>query len=115
MGPRNALGHSDTPEGPRARRSSQERAATHINGYGVCGRCGAEWTGYSTCHCSAAGCHRTFTSITAFDAHRTGSHANGERHCLDPATVGLVPVTKTYWTGWGNPGEDPRRDDGGTP
>jgi hypothetical protein len=106
MRPGNALGHPDTPEAPSGPSSSRARPITHINGYGVCGRCGAEWTGYNTCHC--AGCHRTFTGITAFDQHRSGSHAWGQRHCLDPATVGLVAVTKRYWSGWGSPESDNR-------
>jgi hypothetical protein len=36
-------------------------------------------------HCRACGSH--FTSLEAFDAHRTGSHAENTRVCLDPATV----------------------------
>jgi len=32
-------------------------------------RCGARWTGQRMAHC-AADCHRTFTSVTAFDRHR---------------------------------------------
>lgn len=33
-------------------------------------QCGAYWGGSKTCHC--ARCHRTFTGLTAFDAHRPG-------------------------------------------
>ncbi|WP_435406221.1 FDXHR family putative zinc-binding protein [Mycolicibacterium phlei] len=48
----------------------------------TCSRCDVEWSGTLTMHCS--GCHRTFTGLTAFDKHRTGSHARG-RYCLDPS------------------------------
>jgi hypothetical protein len=78
--------------------------------YGQCGTCGKEWTGLAVAHCPT--CCETFTGVTAFDAHRSGSHANDTRHCLDPATVGLVAVTKRTWSGWGYPGEDPRRGQG---
>ena len=40
---------------------------------------------YCHFHCRACGSH--FTSLEAFDAHRTGSHADNSRTCLDPATV----------------------------
>ena len=52
----------------------------------VCPECGARWSGLQTAHCMASGCHKLFTSYHAFDAHRSGSHADG-RHCLDPATA----------------------------
>lgn len=48
-----------------------------------CGRCDARWGGTRTSHCG--GCHQTFTGLSAFDAHRTGSHA--KRSCLNPATA----------------------------
>jgi len=76
----------------------------------TCGRYRAHWTGLGTTHCS--GCHRTFTGVTAFDIHRRGGQ------CHDPATVldrngepRLVPVTRRYWIGWGQPGQDTRWDD----
>lgn len=71
-------------------------------------RCGAWWTGLTAGHCT--GCHRSFTSIAAFDRHRSGSHAADTRQCLDPATVltekgepALVPANKP-WIGWSLPG-----------
>lgn len=90
------LRHDDSADSPKGADSSRVKPVTHVSGYGSC-RCGAEWTGYRTCHCAAKGCHQTFTCISAFDAHR--------RHgqCLDPAGAGLVPVTKPHWTGWGWP------------
>lgn len=54
-------------------------------GAGECGKCGAWWQGWDTAHCPT--CHRMFTTITAFDKHRAGSHAYDTRHCVDPATV----------------------------
>ena len=60
-------------------------------GAGDC-RCGAWWTGANTCHCP--GCHRTFTSQSACDKHRTGSHERDTRHCLDPATIAHGPRSK---------------------
>lgn len=65
--------------------------------------CGQWWTGTGKHHCS--GCCRTFTSITAFTAHRDGSHARGERHCLDPVAVGLIDAGHAYPC-WGIPGTD---------
>lgn len=50
-------------------------------------RCGAAWVqhGNRTGHCSA--CHRTFTSLAAFDAHqRMLDHAPWQI-CVDPASV----------------------------
>jgi hypothetical protein len=70
---------------------------------GTCTQCGAGWGGLKTAHC--AGCHQTFTAITAFDKHRTGSHPNATRQCLDPATVGLIDAGRAYQC-WGAPGRD---------
>lgn len=65
--------------------------------------CTARWSGANTCHCTE--CHHTFTGITAFDAHRTGSHAKGTRTCLHPTDVGLVDSNRSYAC-WGFPGAD---------
>lgn len=64
-------------------------------------KCGKWWTGLSTHHCSD--CCRTFTSITAFDAHRDGSHAKGQRHCIHPIKAGLTLAGRAYRC-WGWPG-----------
>lgn len=37
--------------------------------------------GRNQAHCVAAGCHRSFASTAAFDAHRVGGH------CVDPAAL----------------------------
>jgi hypothetical protein len=73
-----------------------------------CGRCNARWGGLNTSHCS--GCHETFTSLSAFDAHRTGSHANGTRTCLPPTKAGLVQANRPYPC-WGTEGNDRWNDE----
>lgn len=50
----------------------------------TCG-CGAEWTALNAAHCAAPGCHRTFASVSLFDAHRSQEGEHGT--CLDPETV----------------------------
>lgn len=35
-----------------------------------CGNCPARWWGARIAHCSS--CHETFSTVTAFDAHRVG-------------------------------------------
>lgn len=82
--------------------SSIDRTPEHRSGNYTCG-CGARWGGLSTGHCT--GCHRTFTGITAFDKHRSGSHSADTRHCVDPATVGLIDANRAYAC-WGFPSGD---------
>ncbi|WP_256988152.1 hypothetical protein [Streptomyces sp. BR123] len=67
--------------------------------------CGAWWTGLTRSHCAAPGCHRTFSSESAADRHRQGRFGI-DRHCVDPATVGLVPVEKRYGVMWQTPGPE---------
>lgn len=64
-----------------------------------CNGCSNRWGGLNTAHCAA--CHETFTTVTAFDKHRSGSHAKGTRHCLPPEEAGLVLASRDYrcW-GW---------------
>ena len=59
-----------------------------------CAGCAQRWGGIKTSHCSA--CHTTFSGITAFDKHRTGSHANDTRRCLTPEEAGLVRLSRRY-------------------
>ncbi|SNS54937.1 FDXHR family putative zinc-binding protein [Rhodococcoides kyotonense] len=54
----------------------------------ACSRCDERWSGQATCHCS--GCHLTYSSISAFDAHRR----NGT--CRAPDASGLVALEKAY-------------------
>lgn len=60
----------------------------------MCNGCPNRWNGHNTCHC--ASCHETFTTITAFDKHRAGSHPHDTRHCLDPEAAGLVLADRAY-------------------
>ena len=59
---------------------------THCNG------CGAEWTSRKWEHCRVAGCHQTFASTRAGDAHRVGHHDEYPpsplaRRCLGPSEM----------------------------
>lgn len=65
----------------------------------ACPECGGWWGGAKTCHCSS--CHETFTTASAFDKHRAGSFTANNRHCVDPAQVGLIDAGRAYpcW-GW---------------
>jgi predicted amidophosphoribosyltransferase len=49
-----------------------------MNPTGLCPGCDRTWNGERACHCST--CHRHFSGLTAFDAHRPGQ-------CIDPATL----------------------------
>lgn len=95
----------DYPEGPKVAQNSILTAGTH-----GCARCPNRWGGFKTAHCGA--CHRTFTGLTAFDKHRTGSHTNDTRHCLPPESVGLVNAGRAYpcW-GFSGEGDDRWADD----
>jgi hypothetical protein len=99
----------DEHAGPKRHKGDRKRKVDWI----TCSGCDNHWTGLAVMHCSK--CHRTFTGISAFDLHRTGSHAASTRTCLDPVTVfnkagehSLVEVTRQYWSGWGCPGDDTR-------
>lgn len=59
------------------------------------GECGSWWTGAERSHASC--CHRTFSSLSAFDQHRKGLR------CNNPEDVGLVAREKPYGTLWGWP------------
>ncbi|GHB55833.1 hypothetical protein GCM10010331_49620 [Streptomyces xanthochromogenes] len=59
------------------------------------GECGAWWTGTERSHASC--CHRTFSSLSAFDQHRKGLR------CNNPEDVGLIAREKPFGTLWGWP------------
>ena len=84
-----------------SRSTRRTSANNRPSGAITCRRCDNWWTGLTFAHCS--NCDRTFTSVSAFDMHRAGFHAKGTRHCVDPATVGLVPAGRA-WPGWSLPG-----------
>ncbi|PJN00825.1 hypothetical protein CG740_23255 [Streptomyces sp. CB01201] len=65
-------------------------------------QCGQWWTGPSRSHCPA--CCRTFSCDSAADRHRQGRFGI-DRQCVDPATIGLVAVTKPWGQMWQNPGD----------
>jgi hypothetical protein len=51
------------------------------------------WTGSRRAHCGAGGCHRTFTSVSAFDRHRARAE-DGDIVCVDPLSDGLGLVLR---------------------
>lgn len=60
-----------------------------------CGGCDARWTALGAAHC--AGCHRTFSGLRLFDAHR---HARGDRGgCTDPETLPGIEYRDGMWRG----------------
>lgn len=61
----------------------------------VHGACGRWWTGAERSHASC--CHETFSSLSAFDAHRKGGR------CNPPASVGLIARPKPFGDLWGWP------------
>lgn len=69
----------------------------------TCGGCGKFWSGAGRAHCAAKGCHETFSCDSAADKHRTGTFGV-DRHCMDPATAGLVPHEKPWGVLWSHPG-----------
>lgn len=66
-------------------------------------KCGQHWTGIGRAHCPA--CCRTFSVDSAAAQHRKGAYGGG-RHCVDPATVGLVAVDRPWGVLWRHPGPD---------
>lgn len=71
------------------------------------GACDSWWTGTSRAHCAAPGCCLTFSGDSAAEQHRVGSFGpDGDRHCADPATVGLVARQMPYGVLWGWPAPD---------
>lgn len=51
----------------------------------TCSGCPATWTAPTACHCAAEGCHRTFSGVALFDAHRAAEGKHGG--CIDPAAI----------------------------
>ncbi|AMS02661.1 hypothetical protein BJD55_gp105 [Gordonia phage Yvonnetastic] len=66
-----------------------------------CGGCDSEWSGLNTCHC--AGCHQTFSGLTAFVKHRpTTARSTGTAKCHAPDGVGLE-LNGRWYPCWGEP------------
>lgn len=75
--------------------------------YASCTDCGRKWTGYSQAHCR--GCHRTFSSVSVFDAHNPGGV------CGDPPSInskkkptGFMLVDSTFGPIWTRPMDEKR-------
>jgi hypothetical protein len=49
-----------------------------------------------------AACGRVFSTTSNFDKHRKGRHGI-DRHCVDPATVGLLLSDSGLWRGQPRP------------
>ncbi len=64
-----------------------------------CRDCAAEWTNRKWEHCRVDGCHATFASTIAGDAHRVGEHDVWEgpdrRRCLEPSEMEAVGLWST--------------------
>lgn len=73
-----------------------------------CTRCDSRWNGLKTAHCAA--CCQTFTTVSTFDKHRSGSHPNSTRHCVPPADAGLTDAGRAYPC-WAQTGTYEREDD----
>ncbi len=71
----------------------------HGSPVGRCGGCATWWQGERTCHCAAPECHRTFSGVVAFDAHRF--HGT----CREPASIGMSLLSGRAYECWGHPGE----------
>lgn len=65
-------------------------------------KCGARWNGLKTAHCGARGCHKTFTTVSSFDLHRSGTQQS--RVCVEPEKVGLEDAGRSYPC-WGHPSD----------
>lgn len=62
----------------------------------VCRRCAAVYSAFGGGHCSV--CCRTFTSDSAFDAHRSGRFADNSRFCLEVESLEKWRLTSRGWT-----------------
>lgn len=53
--------------------------------------------------CQCPNCGEYFSTVSNFDKHRKGKHGV-DRHCVDPASVGLVIAESAGGTFWRGPG-----------
>ena len=58
--------------------------------------------GTERCECPT--CHEVFSTTNNFDRHRKGAHGS-DRHCVDPASVGLVIGVSSKGTYWKKAGD----------
>ena len=77
----------------------------------TCYHCSATWGGTRTQHCSAPGCHETFTGTTSGDMHRVGEHHTSvgpnRRRCLTPAEMIDLGMGRNRFGYWMSPAEGP--------
>lgn len=76
-------GHQPDPVRPSDTSSETRKAAPRI----TCSGCDASWTALNAAHCTAPGCHRTFSSVGLFDRHRSASGPGDHGSCLDPGRL----------------------------
>lgn len=78
---------------------------------GTC-RCGAAWTGSKIEHCSAAGCHQSFSCTRAGDMHRVGDHAvttgPDRRRCLSVEEMTARGMAQNSHGAWMTPSSEVR-------
>jgi hypothetical protein len=55
----------------------------------TCGGCAATWAGEDRAHC--ASCHRTFDTVSVWDAHRV------DGKCQHPRRLGLTATKNGIW------------------
>lgn len=96
---------TDTTEAPQSLAARHSTPAKHMPDRSLAGtrdhdrlpfacRCGARWSGNSTCHCGS--CHISLSGVTNFDRHRR----NGQ--CLDPAELGMSLLSGRAYPCWGS-------------
>lgn len=62
-------------------------------------RCGKQWTGNRTAHCTR--CCQTFSGTSAFDEH--WKQVQPGEPCREPSEVGLVGVERSWGVVWSWP------------
>jgi len=57
--------------------------------------------------CMCPVCKEFFSTVNNFDRHRKGTHGK-DRHCVDPASLGMVIGTTNKGTFWKQPLDEKR-------
>lgn len=80
------------PDAPAPR--TPKKKSNAWDGTNTCSGCDARWKSVTAAHCG--NCHRTFSSVSLFDAHRSTAGEHGK--CLDPAKLRDGKGNRThYW------------------
>lgn len=59
-------------------------------------------------HCSCGGCKKLFSSLSAFDAHRTGRYSDNSRRCKSSEEMNTAGLFLSGATGrWSLKGKNP--------